>query len=61
MALLTRRPPEWTDTAPLKVRASREMHATPAEGWAALCDHDRWPEWFEALDGARATERWWFA
>ncbi len=55
MAEMTRRPPEWTDRAPVKVRASRELLATPDEVWAVLCDHERWPEWFEALDGSRAT------
>ena len=55
MAMLTRRGPEWTDTAPVKVRASREMHASPEEVWAAICDHGRWPEWFDAIDGSRAT------
>lgn len=55
MAALTRQPAEWTDRAPLKIRASREIHASPEEVWAVLCDHDRWPEWFEALDDAKAT------
>ncbi|MEM9203304.1 MAG: SRPBCC family protein [Actinomycetota bacterium] len=55
MAEFTRQPPEWTDRAPIKVRASREMLAEPAEVWAAICDHERWPEWFDALSGARGT------
>jgi uncharacterized protein YndB with AHSA1/START domain len=55
MAKLTRRPPEWTDRAPVKIRASREIEATPDEVWAAICDHERWPEWFTAIDGARGT------
>lgn len=55
MAHLTRQPPEWTDRAPVKIRASREIFATPDEVWAAICDHERWPEWFGAIDGARAT------
>ena len=52
---MTRRPPEWTDRAPVKIRASRELIATPDEVWAAICDHERWPEWFEAIDGCRGT------
>ena len=55
MAAMIRKPAEWTDRAPVKFRASREMHASPQEVWDVLCDHDRWPEWFPALDGARAT------
>ena len=35
MAELTRQPPEWTDRAPVKIRASREIHASPDEVWAA--------------------------
>ncbi|MEM8705084.1 MAG: SRPBCC family protein [Actinomycetota bacterium] len=55
MATMTRRPADWTDRAPVKIRATREMHATPQEVWDVLCDHDRWPEWFGALDDAKAT------
>lgn len=52
---MIRQPAEWTDRAPLKIRAVREMHATPQEVWDVLCDHERWPEWFGALDDAKAT------
>lgn len=55
MAEMNRQPPEWTDRAPVKIRASRELLATPDEVWAAICDHERWPEWFEAIDGCQAT------
>ena len=46
MGSLTPRPPEWTDTAPVRIHASREMWATPDEVFAALADHETWPEWF---------------
>ena len=49
MAAMTPRPPEWTATAPVKVSASREMRATPDQVFAALADHETWPEWFDAL------------
>ena len=55
MAELTRQPPEWTDRAPVKIRASRELIASPNEVWAVICDHERWPEWFEAIDDCRTT------
>ena len=55
MTELTRQTPDWTDTAPIKFRAAHEMLATPDEVWAALADHERWPEWFEAIDGAEST------
>ena len=55
MAVMTRQPADWTDRAPLKIRAVREIRATPQEVWDVLCDHERWPEWFSALDKAEAT------
>lgn len=55
MAEMTRRPADWTDRAPVKVRATREIHATPDEVWAVLCDHERWPEWFTDLSKAEGT------
>ena len=33
----------------MKVSASREMRATPDAVFAALADHESWPEWFEAV------------
>ena len=55
MAVMTRQPADWTDRAPLKIRAVREICATPQDVWDVLCDHERWPEWFSALDKAEAT------
>ena len=54
MAVMTRQPADWTDRAPLKIRAVREIRY-PQEVWDVLCDHERWPEWFSALDKAEAT------
>jgi len=55
MTEMTPRPADWIETAPIKIRASREVHATAAEVWAAITDHERWPQWFDALDRAEAT------
>lgn len=49
MATLTPQPVAWIDTAPVRIRATRELAASPAEVFTALCDHERWPEWFDAL------------
>jgi len=46
---LQTRPPEWIHSAPVKVSAAREMGATPQEVFAALCDHESWPEWFNTI------------
>ena len=55
MREMTPRPPEWIDTAPIKTRAAREIVATPDEVWAVLIQHERWPEWFDALERAEGT------
>lgn len=55
MREMTRQPAEWIDRAPHKVRASREMIASPEEVWNVLIDHERWPEWFDAIGRAERT------
>ncbi len=55
MATMTRRPPAWTDTAPVQVVAEREMAATPQEVWDVLCDHAGWTDWFPQLQGSEPT------
>ena len=49
MRSLTPQPPEWIDTAAVQADATREVAATPDEVFAALADHETWPEWFTAL------------
>lgn len=50
MADLTPQPPEWIHTAPIQVAVTRELAASPAEVFAALADHETWPEWFTAVE-----------
>lgn len=54
MATLVRRPPEWIHQAPFRASATRMVPAPPDEVFAALADHETWPEWFESID---AVER----
>ena len=49
MATLTTRPPEWIHAAPFQASATREIDATPDEVFAALADHESWPEWFTTI------------
>jgi uncharacterized protein YndB with AHSA1/START domain len=49
MAKLTVQPPEWIHTAPVQARATREIAATADEVFAALADHESWPEWFTSI------------
>lgn len=43
------RPPEWIDSAPVVVEQSIDIDASDAAVWARIADHERWPDWFEAL------------
>ena len=49
MAELTRRTIEWTEQAPVRIEARAESSATPADVFAVLADHERWPEWFPSV------------
>ena len=55
MATLQRRPREWNDTAPLRIESTRDIDASAADVFAVLADHERWPEWFEALSEVEVT------
>ncbi len=50
MAALTPQTSKWTDTAPVKISAMREMPTTADRVFAALAHHEAWPEWFDAID-----------
>lgn len=49
MGALVPRTLEWIDSAPLRVDAHAESRASPADVFAVLADHERWPEWFPAV------------
>lgn len=55
MASLTRRSPEWIADAPILVEESIEIDAHASAVWAHIADHERWPEWFDALDEVTVT------
>jgi len=42
-------PPEWIHSAPFQASATRTIEATPDEVFAALADHETWPEWFKSV------------
>ncbi|MDG1410207.1 MAG: SRPBCC family protein [Acidimicrobiales bacterium] len=42
-------PPEWTDRAPVKISAAREIMASPDKIFTTLADHESWPQWFSQL------------
>ncbi len=46
---MTAKSPEWTDRAPVKISASREIVASPDEIFTALADHESWPTWFPRM------------
>lgn len=48
-------PPEWIDSAPVRVSETIDIDATPAEVWRHIADHVSWPEWFETLDRVDIT------
>jgi uncharacterized protein YndB with AHSA1/START domain len=44
------RPPEWIDSAPIKVERTVDIAASPAVVWRFIADHVAWPTWFTAID-----------
>lgn len=40
---------DWIDRAPIRIEARAESSASPAEVFAVLADHERWPEWFPSV------------
>lgn len=49
MGDLVPRPIEWIGTAPIRIEARSESAASPADVFAVLADHERWPEWFPSV------------
>jgi carbon monoxide dehydrogenase subunit G len=48
-------PPEWIDTAPIRVEESIEIAAPPARVWSFIADHEGWPRWFQELSRVEVT------
>lgn len=40
---------DWIDRAPVRIEARADSAASPAEVFAVLADHERWPEWFPSV------------
>jgi uncharacterized protein YndB with AHSA1/START domain len=55
VAQLTERPPEWVETAPIRIQNSRSIAAPADAVWARIADHVTWPEWFTDLKGVKVT------
>lgn len=55
MATLVPRTIEWIDVAPVRVEALAESGAPPADVFAVLADHERWPEWFPSVREVTVT------
>lgn len=49
MAELVPRKIEWIDSAPIRITARSESSAPPADVFAVLADHERWPDWFPSV------------
>ncbi len=48
-------PPEWIDSAPIRVERSIDIAAPPAAVWAVIADHVHWPTWFTSLGSVEVT------
>ena len=48
-------PPEWIDSAPIRVERSIDIAASPDVVWTVIADHEHWPEWFTSLDSVEVT------
>jgi uncharacterized protein YndB with AHSA1/START domain len=49
MSALVKQTIEWIEKAPIRIEATSESSASPADVFAVLADHEHWPEWFPRL------------
>ena len=43
-------PPEWIESAPIRVEKSIDIDAPASIVWGHIADHVNWPKWFTTLD-----------
>ncbi len=48
-------PPEWIDSAPIRVERTVDIDTSPEVVWKIVADHARWPEWFTSLGSVEVT------
>ena len=51
MRTLVKKDLDWIPDAPVSVTRTRRLGAPVDRVWAVIADHERWPEWFTALEG----------
>lgn len=55
MTKLSPKAPDWVANAPVQIRQSRTISATPAAVWAVLSNNEGWVDWFPGFRAARFT------
>ena len=48
-------PPEWIDSAPIRVERSIDIDAPASLVWGHIADHVNWPVWFTTIDSVEVT------
>ncbi len=48
-------PPEWIDSAPIRVERSVDISASPEVVWGFIADHAGWPKWFTTIDSVEVV------
>ena len=48
-------PPEWIDSAPIRVERSIDIAAPPSLVWGLIVNHVDWPTWFTTLDSVEVV------
>ncbi|HUW04531.1 MAG TPA: SRPBCC family protein [Acidimicrobiales bacterium] len=55
MKPITAQPAAWIGGAPVKIVETIDIGATPEAVWEVIIDHERWPNWFDALESVTRT------